>query len=448
MAAAEDCASVLEQFIHDAANLPAEISHMMEEIQAKDTEMQKHHTAINTKDANLQKNLKANGVLQAHPKETEYIDQVKKHYDAMANIQNQKVLLSERGCSILDRQIKRLDTRIRELANDNQISAEGLPSIFNRKADKPFMEASQMPLQNASVSALNANAHRMNAQAAAIAQARQVSQASMTAAPPRSAVPASPAAVQAQRQREREREQSLGADNKRRKLGNPLAGANLPAQPSNLRQSSLGPGTPKAGTPTGAVTGSRAGSVPRATAVAQGSTAVPKKSALKKVATQQIKVKNKHTKHARLSMAGREKAQSPSVRGGRAGTAASEEDSVLSSADASETDASQSRARGGGRRKKQPVQPEVSVEVGEQEGGDEDGEDDDPNLYCYCQKHSHGDMVACENPACKYQWFHAACINLKNLPAEDEDWFCPDCRVKPEIVQRIRARPDPKGGRK
>lgn len=443
MAAQEDCASVLEQFIHDVANLPAEISHMMEEIQAKDAEMQKHQSSINSKDAGLQKHVKMNGVLQAHPKEAEYAEQVKKNYELMATLQDQKVALGERACHILDRQLKKLDTKIRELANDGQLSAEGLPSIFNRKAEKAFMDVTQnMPLQAASISALNANAHRINTQVGAgtAAQARPNPQlATLNTTPQRSSAPATPAAMQVQRQRERD--QSIGADNKRRKLGNPLAGANLPAQPSNLRQSSLGPGTPKAGTPTG-TSGSRAGSVPRTTAAPQSAAVNTKKSALsnKPLSNQQVnKLKNKHTKHARLSSAGRKKAQSPSVRGGRAGTAASEDDSVLSSADASETDASQSRSRRG-QKKKQAVKQEVDVDMDENEPGDEEMDEEDNSLYCYCQKQSYGNMVACENDDCKYQWFHVDCLNLKKMPAEDEDWYCPDCRVKQEIIDRMRLK--------
>ena len=444
MAAAEDCASVLEQFIHDASNLPAEISHMMEEIQAKDLELQKHHSSITGKDGNIQKHLKMNGVLQAHPKETEYADQVKKNYELVTDLQCQKVLLSEKACSLLDRQIKRLDTRIRELQTDGQlIDGPPLPSIFNRKAEptKSFLDIpTNLPLQPAAVSALNAGAHRHNAQVAAglqPSQTRQLPQvAAINTAPQRSSAPATPASVLQQQQRQREREHSLGAESRKRKLG-ALAGVNLPTQPSSLRQSSLGPGTPKAGTPT-ATTGSRAGSVPRNTAAPQSATATgPKKTPLSKkaIANQMHKLTNKHTK--RVSLAGRKKGQSPSVRSHRGGTAASDgDDSVLSSADASETDASQSR-RGGGRKKK--VKEEVEVDMVDDEDHDEDDANDDTR-YCYCQEQSYGEMVACENDDCTRQWFHTGCIGMKKVPDEDEDWYCPDCRVKPEILERMRIK--------
>lgn len=441
MAGPEDCASVLEQFIHESANLPAEISHMMEEIEAKDKELQKYQSSISGKDGNIQKHIKLNGVLQAHPKETEYAEQVKKNFELSSDLQKQKVLLSEKACNLLDRQIKKLDIKIRELQRDQQlIDGPPLPSIFNRKPEQPksFIDIpTNLPLQPAAVSALNASAQRMNSQVAAGLQqshARQLPQvAAINTAPQRSSAPATPAAI-LQQQKQREREHSAGAENRKRKLG-ALGGVNLPAQPSSLRQSSLGPGTPKAGTPTG-TTGSRAGSVPRTSAAPLSATAtgLKKTHPLAKKALIAGHLKNKDTK--RVANAGRKKTGSPSVRSGRGGTAASEdENSVLSSADASETDASQSRR--GGRKKKVKPEPEVEV-VEDEEHEDEDADDD--TRYCFCQQQSYGEMVACENDDCKYQWFHTGCIGMKKVPEEDEDWYCPDCRNKPEILEKVRIK--------
>jgi inhibitor of growth protein 3 len=452
MASNEDCASVLEQFMHDAANLPAEISHMMEEIQAKDKDLQKYVSLINQKDSNIQKHLKGNGVLAPHPKENEYGELVKKNYDLCMTLQDEKIKLSEKACLLLDRQVRKLDVKIRELQSDGQLQdGPPLPSIFNRKAEtqKPFLDLpTNVPLQNASINALNASAHRINAQMAATMQQaqRQLPQIATTTAPvQRNSAPATPAAA-VQQQRQREREHSLGAENKRRKLGNPLAGANLPAQPSGLRQSSLGPGTPKAGTPTG-TSASRAGSIPR-TSGAQQASAPPKKSGLAKkiISHQQVnKLKQKAANKGRVS-GGRKKGQSPSVRGGRGGTAASEDaDSVLSSADASETDASQSRRGRGNKKQQAAAVEEPDVDMGEDEDmEDDEGEDD--KRYCFCNQRSYGEMVACENDDCPYQWFHTGCLNMKKVPDEDEDWYCPTCREKPEIIEKVKMKKKP--GRK
>ncbi|KAK4406034.1 PHD finger protein ING1 [Sesamum angolense] len=42
----------------------------------------------------------------------------------------------------------------------------------------------------------------------------------------------------------------------------------------------------------------------------------------------------------------------------------------------------------------------------------------DPNepTYCFCNQVSYGEMVACDNPDCKIEWFHYGCVGLKEQP--------------------------------
>ncbi|KAJ3788763.1 hypothetical protein GGU10DRAFT_306406 [Lentinula aff. detonsa] len=51
----------------------------------------------------------------------------------------------------------------------------------------------------------------------------------------------------------------------------------------------------------------------------------------------------------------------------------------------------------------------------------------DNRLYCYCNKPSDGEMVACDNENCANQWFHLSCTGLSRLPDESETWYCDDC---------------------
>ncbi len=56
-------------------------------------------------------------------------------------------------------------------------------------------------------------------------------------------------------------------------------------------------------------------------------------------------------------------------------------------------------------------------------------------LYCICQGISYGDMVGCDNPTCKYQWFHFGCVNLESQPKGK--WFCSEeCRDKDKKKKR------------
>lgn len=52
--------------------------------------------------------------------------------------------------------------------------------------------------------------------------------------------------------------------------------------------------------------------------------------------------------------------------------------------------------------------------------------EEDTNLYCFCQRMSFGEMVGCDNPKCKYQWFHFECLGITSAPKGK--WYCPECR--------------------
>ncbi|KAK3073076.1 hypothetical protein LTR53_005653 [Teratosphaeriaceae sp. CCFEE 6253] len=47
---------------------------------------------------------------------------------------------------------------------------------------------------------------------------------------------------------------------------------------------------------------------------------------------------------------------------------------------------------------------------------------------CYCGQSSYGEMVSCGNGSCLRTQFHLACIELDQVPARGETWFCSACR--------------------
>ncbi|KAE8338152.1 hypothetical protein BDV24DRAFT_89511 [Aspergillus arachidicola] len=415
---AEDCASVLEQFVHDVANLPAEINHLMEEIQAKDKIIQECRTTINSRDSSLQKFIKMNGSLTPNPKEEQYGKVILQNLDKSQQLQDEKIQLSEKACVLLDRQIKKLDIKIRDLQNDGVLSNDPpLPSLFNnsdqyRDPPKIFFpdSASDSNSYNSPLHPTSGNANviigatqRLNQSLARSAGVAGLG--SPTAA--RSSAPATPAGGTAHFH-QRQRESSAGAvENKRRRL-NPSLGT-LPAASSNLRQSSLGPGTPKGGTPAS----SRAGS-----AGPRSSSTTTKKALTKKVAPhQQLKkikassgLNGKSTKRS-SSASGRIKLttkKSPSAPGGDE----DEDDSMLSSADVSDSENNSDARRG-----------DDDMEEEEEDEGNED-----TKVYCTCRSVSHGDMVACDNENCEFEWFHWKCVGLTREPVGT--WFCPQCAAK------------------
>ncbi|ORZ29298.1 hypothetical protein BCR44DRAFT_1396857, partial [Catenaria anguillulae PL171] len=60
----------------------------------------------------------------------------------------------------------------------------------------------------------------------------------------------------------------------------------------------------------------------------------------------------------------------------------------------------------------------------------------DPNepLYCTCQSVAHGEMVACDDSDCPYEWFHYACVGLTKAPKGQ--WYCSECALKKKRQKR------------
>ena len=52
--------------------------------------------------------------------------------------------------------------------------------------------------------------------------------------------------------------------------------------------------------------------------------------------------------------------------------------------------------------------------------------DPDEPTYCLCEQVSYGEMIGCDNAACRIEWFHFACVQLTTKPKGK--WYCPDCR--------------------
>ncbi|KAL4801956.1 inhibitor of growth proteins N-terminal histone-binding-domain-containing protein [Aspergillus unguis] len=398
----EDPAMVLEQFVHDVANLPAEINHLMEEIQAKDKTMQDCRSIINSRDASIQKFIKLNGSLTPNPKEEQYSKSVLQNLDRSSQLQDEKIQLSEKACILLDRQIKKLDIKIKHLQEKGIISKDPpIPSLFNdkdkyRDPPKIFTESSTgSPSYSSPLTTSSGNANSLGpSQRLNLSINRSHSASALSQNTARSSAPATPAAATAHFQ-QRQRESSAGAiDSKRRRLNASLT--TLPTASSNLRQSSLGPGTPKAGTPTS----TRAGSAgPR-------SSGITKKALTKKVAPhQQLKklksLNGKHTKRSSSTSRIKHK-KSPS------GGDEDDDDSLLSSADMSDSE---------------------NGDLG-MDDDDEDEGNEDTKVYCTCQTVSHGDMVACDNDDCRFEWFHWKCVGLTREPVGK--WYCPDCLAAKE----------------
>lgn len=53
---------------------------------------------------------------------------------------------------------------------------------------------------------------------------------------------------------------------------------------------------------------------------------------------------------------------------------------------------------------------------GQQQRKHSAAEEEDEPLYCYCERVSFGEMIACDSDDCKREWFHLECVGLRVAP--------------------------------
>ncbi|KAL3424862.1 PHD-finger domain-containing protein [Phlyctema vagabunda] len=392
-----DCASVLDEFTNRVANLPAEIAFMQEEIREKDRLMEKCRLVINKADGRIQAWIRENGSHTPNPQEEKYHKAIIENFDRAEILQAEKIALALRMQKNYNKHLTELDKNIKKLQDRGEFpKEEGFPSMLNpppvQKRAPPAAVAAQ-PLSQINNSASVVHARHPNQY-----PNRMLPTASQTQQAPggsSTSLPATPAAAHLLHQRTRE--MSLGASHKRQRLAQGLGA--LPPNSSGLARPPVGPGTPKAGTPSS----SRAGSIgPRAS---QKTTTTSKKIAPHRQGAAPRKSKPVKSIVSHLKR-----------RPGTKNSPSSTNESELSDAESVSGDDDD---EGG------------SPRMGRDGDGDEemgDGDDDeggDDKKYCTCQTVSYGDMVACDNQSCPYEWFHWSCVGLKSEPVGT--WICPVC---------------------
>jgi inhibitor of growth protein 3 len=466
-----DPALILDEWINRTQNLPEELRFLQDEIADKDRRYDKLIREIDDRDGRIQKWIKAHGSHHPNPKEEEYRATIRKNFAQAEQLSNEKLALTQKLQQNMDKHVRQLDMQIKMLFDRNEpgfTDPDELPSLLRPSAANATNGTSVMRGVNATNPAAASNStaggghvRAANAQVRS-AQAQQHGSASAPATPAASMIMGRQA-----------RESSAGPATKRLPRSNSGLG-NLPTTSSGLaRHSSLGPGTPKGHqTATGV---QRAGSAgPRATS--KGALAdrarkagTPSSTGGRKKGTP---AGGSGTTKSGLSRVKRAAKNSPS----------SAADSELSSASSASDDESDARPSGRGtpsatlsrstsnqaaaggpphrspshhhrspsgpnhphhhpgdgshRRSPHPSHPRTAALRGDEvdhasssmmmEVDDDEAGDD--RKYCSCQNVSFGNMVACDNDACPYEWFHWGCVGLKSEP--NGTWYCPECSEK------------------
>ncbi len=414
-----DPSLILDDWINRVQNLPEEIRFMQDEIADKDRQYNECVRMIEDRDAKIQKWIKTNGSHEPNPREDLLRSQIRENYAKADRLAQEKIDMARKLQVTMDKHLRSLDIQIKLLydrAEPGFTDPDEVPSLLRPSAANiaaPSIRTSNPSSMTAGPTLVPINTSSNPAMARLpthphIRQAQAPQQQQQPNQPHAASAPATPAASMIMN---RHREGSAGPATKRGPRAAPGTGT-APTTSSGLaRHSSLGPGTPKNSTATGPNGTVRAGSAgPRAATTKVGNGPGSRRG------TPTAPNRKKPPHKSKLS-----RVKKPSARNSPASTA----DSDLSEAESGSGDDAARRSRSAADDKDADGEEALGDADEEDEEDDEGGDD---KKYCLCHNVSYGDMVACDNDNCPYEWFHWSCVGLKSEP--NGTWYCPVCSEK------------------
>ncbi|PKS06577.1 hypothetical protein jhhlp_007325 [Lomentospora prolificans] len=439
-----DPAQILDDFFYRFQNIPEEIRFIQAEITDKDRQVNDCLRIVEDRDSKIQRWIKTNGSHLPNPREDTLRTQIRENYAKAEKLSDEKLALSKRLQELYDRQILYLDRQIKGLYdrvepgfNDpdevpsllrNSAANLPTPSFRTNVSNGPSIPST--PIHTTQTATLPIS------NKAAVAHIRSVQTQQHAAS-----APATPAASLMLNRQARETSAGPTSGAPKRAPRSNTGLSTTPANPSGLaRHSSLGPGPSKAAAATGASGAVRAGSAGPRTSTTKATTAgVGRKG----TPTAPGRKKTTAASGTKSSLFRVKKASSKNSPASPAESDLSEAESgSVVDDDAAERRSNSQRAGSGTpSRGSASNAAAATVAANKQEGGDgapvkedtemadaEDEEGGDDKKYCLCQHVSFGDMVACDNDNCPYEWFHWSCVGLKSEP--NGKWYCPVCSGK------------------
>ncbi|GAO14750.1 uncharacterized protein UV8b_04560 [Ustilaginoidea virens] len=410
---------ILDDWVNRVQNLPEEIRFIHEEITDKDRQYNECIRMIEDRDGKIQKWIKSNGSHEPNPKEDALRAQIRDGFAKADRLAQDKIALTQKLQVTMDKHLRSIDIQIKLLydrAEPGFTDPDEVPSLLRPSAANHTAPSVRAVNPSASITTAAPPAAALAAPHSTPATTRlpahpSIRQAQAQQPGPQHAAsaPATPAASMILN---RQREGSAGPATKRGPRLNTALATATTASSGLARHSSLGPGTPKSAAAPSAP--ARAGSAgPRSSSIKAGGsnagsrrgtpTAGPRKKAPNKSSLS--RVKKASARNSPASTADSDLSEAESLSGDEE-VGLEDRPKAIPTADGKDTNAA-----------------DVAVD-----GDDDDEEGGDDKKYCLCHNVSYGDMVACDNDNCPYEWFHWSCVGLKSEP--NGTWYCPVCTEK------------------
>ncbi|KAJ3499320.1 hypothetical protein NLG97_g411 [Lecanicillium saksenae] len=414
-----DPSLILDDWINRVQNLPEEIRFMQDEIADKDRQYNECVRMIEDRDAKIQKWIKTNGSHEPNPKEDLLRSQIRENYAKADRLAQEKIDMACKLHSTMDKHLRSLDIQIKLLydrAEPGFTDPDEVPSLLRPSAANiaaPSIRTSNPSSMTAgpTLTPINTGPNPTLARLPTHPHIRQTQAPQQPQQPNQTHAASAPATPAASMIMNRHREGSAGPATKRGPRPAPGSGTTPTTSSGLARHSSLGPGTPKNSATTGPNGTARAGSAgPRATTTKLGNGPGSRRG------TPTAPNRKKPPHKSNLS-----RVKKASARNSPASTA----DSDLSEAESGSGD---DAVRRSGSAADKDDDGDEAIGDADEEEEEEEEEGGDDKKYCLCHNVSYGDMVACDNDNCPYEWFHWSCVGLKSEP--NGTWYCPVCSEK------------------
>jgi len=98
---ADDPAVVLEDFTQNIGNVPAELCHILEELEEKEKDIQKLLQKIEKENHRVQRFIKMNGSMMVDPQAEPNGKEIRRLYDDVERLQNEKCSLADRSTRLV-----------------------------------------------------------------------------------------------------------------------------------------------------------------------------------------------------------------------------------------------------------------------------------------------------------------------------------------------------------
>ncbi|TNY21685.1 hypothetical protein DMC30DRAFT_394429 [Rhodotorula diobovata] len=425
--ATEDAAVLLADFVSSLDNLPSEVCHILEEISHKEGRVSDLRSRALQRDQAIQKHARpvaqgGQGLLVPNPKEESSVKKIKLDLENAEITTKEKVALSERGVNLLSRHLNRLQAQL-ELLTSSVPPLPTLPSFApTTAAATPTAMYNAQPNYAATPGGSGYNAYTPYGTPGTpgYADKRKASAGQVPLLPaqltpgsnglpnsyPFPGAPGTPGTP-------------IGANAARR------GGGVGPSRLANVAYASPAPGTPQSVAPApGGHHGQHHGQQGQQPNLAFLQQQQQMQQAQLRLAQQQAQ----HLAQQQLaSQAQMAQLQAAQAHGGGGAGGMSHQMAQHGAALAAHLAASGNKRKRG---------DEDSRKATEEVEGEVEGEDLTP--YCFCQRPSFGEMIGCDAPDCKIEWFHLNCIGLKESP--EGSWYCSQCEPRMKAQGR--------GGRK